>query len=179
MNDEVVILITVDSLRRDYCGFMGYPRDTTPYLDSLADRSFVGENTYSNGRASAQAFRSILTSTYPLEFDDYGYLAEGRPCIADILQSEGVECLGFNASNPYLSRYFWFERNFSHFTDFIPESNDSGGTNRVLTRYLDLWTDLKQRIPKLFDFARAVKWKYKYAVDADLNGITHMSWLNL
>ncbi len=39
--DISVVLITIDSLRWDAPGFMGNPRDVTPYLDQLATR-FAG-----------------------------------------------------------------------------------------------------------------------------------------
>ena len=31
-----LVLITVDCFRADHAGFLGYPRPTTPFLDSLA-----------------------------------------------------------------------------------------------------------------------------------------------
>ena len=39
-----VILISLDTLRQDRCGFHGYGRDTTPFLDELASESLVFEN---------------------------------------------------------------------------------------------------------------------------------------
>src|SRR3989442_7399886 len=36
-----VVLVTVDCLRADHVGFMGYDRPTTPFLDLLAAESFV------------------------------------------------------------------------------------------------------------------------------------------
>ena len=36
-----LILITVDCLRADHTGFMGYDRPTTPFLDRLAAESMV------------------------------------------------------------------------------------------------------------------------------------------
>jgi glucan phosphoethanolaminetransferase (alkaline phosphatase superfamily) len=31
-----IVLVTVDCLRADHVGFMGYPRPVTPFLDALA-----------------------------------------------------------------------------------------------------------------------------------------------
>ena len=36
-----LILVTVDRLRADHVGFMGYPRPTTPFLDSVAFRDYT------------------------------------------------------------------------------------------------------------------------------------------
>ncbi len=43
-----VLLVTADSLRADYCGFLGGP-ETTPYLSKLADNSAVYESAISPG----------------------------------------------------------------------------------------------------------------------------------
>ena len=46
-----VVLITIDTLRADHCGFQGYERNTTPRLDTFAEESVVFERAYapSNG----------------------------------------------------------------------------------------------------------------------------------
>ena len=36
-----LVLVTVDCLRADHCGFYGYSRPTTPFLNSLASESIV------------------------------------------------------------------------------------------------------------------------------------------
>ncbi|MFT7623015.1 MAG: hypothetical protein ACI9WU_002190, partial [Myxococcota bacterium] len=41
-----ILLITVDTVRADHLGFMGYDRDTSPNLDKLAARSAVFERAY-------------------------------------------------------------------------------------------------------------------------------------
>ncbi|HEY0558617.1 MAG TPA: sulfatase-like hydrolase/transferase, partial [Thermoanaerobaculia bacterium] len=41
------ILISIDTLRADHLGCYGYPRPTSPFLDSLARRATLFEEAYS------------------------------------------------------------------------------------------------------------------------------------
>ena len=47
-----IVLVTVDSLRADHCGFMGYEEDTTPTMDAMAEDGLVLENAIAPGPAS-------------------------------------------------------------------------------------------------------------------------------
>ena len=42
-----VLLVSIDTLRADHLGTYGYPRDTSPNLDSFSQRSVVFERAYS------------------------------------------------------------------------------------------------------------------------------------
>src|ERR1700686_3735213 len=55
-----IILITVDCLRADHCGFMGYPRPTTPFLDGLAGESFAFPAAIVAGGSTYSSFSPIL-----------------------------------------------------------------------------------------------------------------------
>lgn len=59
------LLVTIDSLRRDHIGFHGYDRDTTPFLDSLAEEHTVFRNAYSASCHTREAIPPILTGRYP------------------------------------------------------------------------------------------------------------------
>ena len=63
-----LILITIDALRADHLGFMGYEKDTSPNIDSLAKESIVFKNAFAVGPTTPYSFPSILTSTYPLDY---------------------------------------------------------------------------------------------------------------
>ena len=47
--DTNVVLLTVDCLRYDRCGFNGYYRNTTPVLDRLAEESYLFDRAYAPG----------------------------------------------------------------------------------------------------------------------------------
>ena len=61
-----MVLVTVDCLRADHVGFMGYGRPTTPFLDSLASESFVVPNAIVGGVPTYYSFPAILASRHPL-----------------------------------------------------------------------------------------------------------------
>ena len=55
-----LILVTVDCLRADHVGFLGYKRPTTPFLDSLADESFVFSNATAAGAPTYYSLPAVL-----------------------------------------------------------------------------------------------------------------------
>ena len=62
-----LVLITVDCLRADHVGFMGYPRPTTPFLDTLANESVVVSTAIVAGAPTYYSFPAIFASRYPLD----------------------------------------------------------------------------------------------------------------
>lgn len=59
------LLLTIDSLRKDHLGCYGYHRNTTPFLDSLAEENLKFENAYSPSSHTREAIPSILTGRNP------------------------------------------------------------------------------------------------------------------
>jgi arylsulfatase A-like enzyme len=60
-----VVLISIDTLRRDHVGAYGYRRQTTPRLDGLARRGLVFEDAVSTSSWTLPAHLSMLTGTDP------------------------------------------------------------------------------------------------------------------
>ncbi len=60
-----IILITADGLNSDHMSLYGYERDTTPFLSSIADKSLVSENNFTNSSKTTGSITSILTGKYP------------------------------------------------------------------------------------------------------------------
>src|SRR5215470_16803105 len=115
-----VLLVTVDCLRADHVGFMGYKRPTTPFLDSLSAESFVLSTAITGGAPTYYSFPTILASRYPLALgrDQIG-LAPGEASLATILKEAGYATAAFCAGNPYLSARFGYEQGFDVFEDFL------------------------------------------------------------
>src|SRR5882724_4322165 len=115
-----LVLITVDCLRADHVGFMGYGRPTTPFLDSLASKSIVLCNAMVAGAPTYYSFPAIMASRYPLALgrDAIG-LAPGEPTIVSALNQIGYETAAFVAGNPYLAKQFGYAEGFNVFRDFL------------------------------------------------------------
>lgn len=62
-----VVLVTIDTLRRDHVSAHGYLRPTTPFLDSLAERGVLFERAVSSVSHTAPAHTTMLTGLHPIE----------------------------------------------------------------------------------------------------------------
>ena len=115
-----IVLVTVDCLRADHVGFMGYDRPTTPFLDSLAGESFIFPTAIVAGAPTYYSFPAILASRYPLALGrDVLGLGPDEPTLASVLKQAGYATASFGAANPYLSSRFGYEKGFDTFRDFL------------------------------------------------------------
>jgi len=107
-----LILITIDCLRADHISCIGYNRNTTPFIDSLAKNGLLFKEVIVNGAGTFASFTSLFTSTYP--FMRGGFERLNRKTIAEVLKKKGYTTAGIN-DNGYLSPYFGFNRGFDYF----------------------------------------------------------------
>jgi arylsulfatase A-like enzyme len=142
-----LILITVDCLRADHVGFLGYSRPTTPFLDSLAKQSFVIANAVVAGAPTYYSFPAIFASRYPLDLGrDVIGLAPHEPTLASALKSAGYATAAFCAGNPYLTPRFGYDQGFDTFHDFLdsvqtsPEYARDVGVRTRVNRKLNTWS---------------------------------------
>ncbi|MBW6481602.1 MAG: LTA synthase family protein [Vicingaceae bacterium] len=61
LKDKNVVFIIIESLAKEYVGFLNDGNGYTPFLDSLMKNSFVFTNAYANGQKSIESLPSILT----------------------------------------------------------------------------------------------------------------------
>jgi arylsulfatase A-like enzyme len=136
-----LVLVTVDCLRADHVGFMGHKVNTTPFLDSLASRSFVVPTAIVAGTPTYYSLPAILASRYPLALGrDVIGIAPGEVTLASVLQGSGYATACFAAANPYISPRFGYDQGFDTFRDF-PECEtpcaptaDPGGNHDLSLR---------------------------------------------
>jgi arylsulfatase A-like enzyme len=115
-----IVLVTVDCLRADHCGFMGYRRPTTPFLDGLASESFVFPAAIVSGVPTYYSFPAILASRYPLALGrEVLGLAPEEMNLASTLKESGYATAFFGAANPYLSARFGYDFGFDTFHDSL------------------------------------------------------------
>jgi arylsulfatase A-like enzyme len=117
-----IVLVTVDCLRADHVGFMGYDRPTTPFLDSLAAASFVIPAAIVAGAPTYYSFPAILGSRHSLALGrDVLGLAPGESSLASVLKQAGYATAAINAANPYLSSQFGYDQGFEEFQDCLSD----------------------------------------------------------
>ncbi|MBW6473579.1 MAG: sulfatase-like hydrolase/transferase [Anaerolineaceae bacterium] len=66
-NSPHIILITADGVNAENMSLYGYERDTTPFLESLAESSLVAQNAFTNSANTSGSIISILTGKYPID----------------------------------------------------------------------------------------------------------------
>lgn len=121
-----LVLITIDCLRADHVGFLGYHRPTTPFLDSLAPESMVVPNAIVAGAPTYYSLPAVMASRYPLALGrDVIGLAPGETTLASVFNESGYATGAFLAGNPYLSRRFGYDAGFEVFRDFLESDGDA------------------------------------------------------
>jgi arylsulfatase A-like enzyme len=166
-----LLFITMDCLRADHVGFLGYPRAITPNLDRLAPESMVFTNALVAGSPTYYAFPPLLAGRFPLaQGRDVLGLCPSEITLASHLRSQGYQTGAVMAGNPYLSRWMGYDQGFDYFEDFLKgwstgQKASSGGPpgskfsickrlNRVLKRLVKLSPALSQIYNELvFDYS--------------------------
>jgi len=117
-----VILISLDTLRGDHVGFMGYPRNTTPFLDELARESVVYERAYTTMSWTLIAHMSLMTGLYPSQHKVWktdSVLPGSVPTLTQKLKERGYHTMGFHFPG-------WLDPNYGFGRDFdvyLPHEN--------------------------------------------------------
>jgi len=115
-----VILLTIDTLRKDVLGCYGNKDKLTPFIDSLQDKCIKFTNAQSSGPYTQASFPGILTSSYYLEYGRQKKCSPKRTLISEVLKKYGISTAGFH-SNPYLCGYFGWNRGWDFFYDSMQD----------------------------------------------------------
>ncbi len=118
-----VILISLDTLRADHLGAYGYPRNTSPNIDALADQSIVFNNFFANGFFSLPVHMSLFTGTYPLkhrilypshvpQYRETNQLNPEILTITEIFKRNSYSTIWTAEDTHYLDLHRGFERGF-------------------------------------------------------------------
>ena len=137
MNDAPnLVLITVDSLRADYCGFMRENGSHTPIMDRMADNGLVFENAIAPGPATLDSMPVIFSGEYyPKPDPNWSAIGDpdvirghmqSRETIPERLADRGYETAAFT-TNPWTSRQYGFDDGFDHFEDFMDVDTKTDG----------------------------------------------------
>ncbi len=148
-----VILLTLDTLRRDVLGCYGALWGLTPFIDSIQTKCIRFNKAQSTGPYTQAAFPGILTSSYYLEYvkeeKTRQYLSSKRVLVSEILQLRGITTAAFH-SNAYLWDVFGWNRGW----DFFYDSSEEEVTDEVpytaasfLNQRVSAWFSTNQ--PKL------------------------------
>ena len=115
-----VILLTIDTLRKDVLGCYGNQNKLTPFIDSLQNKCIKFTNAQSTGPYTQASFPGLLTSSYYLEYGRQKKCSPKRTLISEVLKKSGITTAGFH-SNPYLCGYFGWNRGWDVFYDSMQD----------------------------------------------------------
>jgi arylsulfatase A-like enzyme len=114
-----VLVIVVDTLRRDHLGLYGYRRPTSATLDKLASDGIVYERAFSQASWTTPSIGSLLSSKFPSELgitDTPSRLGDDVALLPEILQSSGYVTAAV-VSHFFVNRRWNFDQGFDYFND--------------------------------------------------------------
>lgn len=104
-----LLVITVDTLRRDHLSCYGYFRKTSPNLDALAAQSLLFEDFQANAAQTLPSHTSLFTGLGPREHGIEANMnalggsyvpAENIALLAEVLGEQGYTTAGFVSATP-------------------------------------------------------------------------------
>ena len=109
-----VVVVSIDTLRRDHVSVYGYGRRTTPTLEALGKEGVVFEDAVTTAPWTLPAHASLLTSLYPSAHGAVD-LRRGLPddvsSLPNVLQQKGFFTQAV-VSHLYLSKQYGFDHGF-------------------------------------------------------------------
>ena len=134
-----VLLIGVDTLRRDHLGCYGYGPDTSPAIDELARKGTLFEHAVAPSPWTLPSFASVFTSLYPSQHGAKGTLSPmGKkfPTMAAVLRDRGY-ATGAIVNAPFLKDSYGVARGFDFYDMASPEDRVADGTTDDALGWLD------------------------------------------
>lgn len=129
-----IILVLVDALRADHLGCYGYGRNTSPFLDKLAEESVLFERAYSQSSFTVESTISLFTSLYPSSNAwGGGQYANTNPDVPDLakLLGGGDYHTAYFSTNPTLD-YTALHKSFDEY-DLLAKTFDKKSRSPELT----------------------------------------------
>ena len=128
-----IVLVSIDTLRRDHVGAYGYPKPSTPRLDALGRQGLLCEDAVSTSSWTLPAHLSMLTSVPP---GLHGGVDMGHgfnrtvPTLAATLRQRGFSTQAVT-SHLYVSAVYGVDEGFDHL-DFRQDRKATEVANRAI-----------------------------------------------
>jgi arylsulfatase A-like enzyme len=116
-----IVLVTIDTMRRDRASIYGHAPGLTPSLEQFAERSIVFENAYANAPYTLPSHASLFTGLLPSEHGAHLVVDDRRDrplagryrVLAEELAARGYQTGGIAANVAYLGPWTGLSRGFS------------------------------------------------------------------
>ncbi len=137
-----ILLITIDTLRADHLSAYGYPRMTSPVLDSLAANGVRFDMPIVQWPKTGPSFASIFTSTYPKDNGIVRKIGTRLPdqfkMLAEVLKDQGYATRAVVANGAVASE-FNFNQGFDTYIEswkLTPPDEDTDPTGAAMINQL-------------------------------------------
>ena len=114
-----IVLIVVDTLRKDHLSCYGHARETTPHVDRLAAEGVRFDLAYSQAPWTTPSIASLLTSRYPTSIGirtERSVLSDDLVLLPEVLSDAGWST-GAVVSHTFCSSEWNFDQGFDHFDE--------------------------------------------------------------
>ena len=141
-----MILIVVDTLRRDHLSCSGYRHPTSPHVDALAHQGVRFANAVSQAPWTLPAASSILTSLYPGSHGantTTARLPDEAITLAEALQQTGFATGGF-VTGYFVGSRFGLDQGFDSYDESHDRGRDGVSSHAVTAAAID-WLRARQR----------------------------------
>ena len=120
-----IILISIDTLRRDHVGIYGYKRDTTPTIDAVAREGIYFENAVSAAPWTLPAHMSMLTglppSIHSIE-NQTDKLSKKTQIVAELFKAQKYKTAGI-ITLPFVSAKYGFSKGFDQYIQLFNQKS--------------------------------------------------------
>ncbi len=113
---DSVMIFVFDALNPSHLGCYGYPKNTSPVMDSLADSGIVWERAFAPAPYTLASTGSLLVGLFPLihgVIGDGDKLPEQFKTMAEVFFDSGYETSMFLAT-PNATKVFGYTQGFEH-----------------------------------------------------------------
>ncbi len=150
---KTVIIISVDTLRADHLGCYGYPRKTTPTIDTLARDGVLFSRCFTLTPLTTPGFSTMLTSLPPFK---HGAKRNGLPIFNQIntlpayLKKHGYLSAAYVSNWPLRKKLCGLHRDFDSYVEVFGKKRwmgiltPEGKANNVTGRAIN-WLDKHHR----------------------------------
>lgn len=124
-----LVIVSLDTVRRDHVSLYGYPKATTPFLDSVAQEGWVFDSAFTVDTNTNPAHTSLLTGLHPHEHgsQENGMLLDASvPILAEVLSGYGYRTGAFVSGVPMREDASGLARGFDVYDDAFDGVRRSG-----------------------------------------------------
>ncbi|ADJ14201.1 sulfatase [Halalkalicoccus jeotgali] len=158
-----VLMVVLDTVRKDHLTPYGYDRPTTPELETLAEEAAVFESAVAPAPWTLPVHASMFTGLYPSQHgaDQESPYLEDVPTLASALSAAGYDTACYS-SNAWITPYTELTRGFDaqdSFFEVLPQDlfsgplarawrlvNDNDRLNEVATRLVRLGAQAHEKL---------------------------------